>query len=612
MVAYNALPYTMRAVESLLTRTSDDIRVHLLDNGSEDDTWAWMKMLNARFPNHIEVFHVDRNLGAHGGKQFVLKNASQVGDWIAILDNDIEVFPNWDQPFLNWISSHPNCGVVGAQGFLVEFRNGQRILSPVYAGSRPAPTDILTGYVMTFSRNTLESLRYHDPGFFGTYWFEDDDWCIQIANAGFTNYVMPGARIIHYGSQSSRLLSDDPLKVGPGSLSHQIESFWRGKGFINEHGVPSSRPLGSSKRRDMVLEGPALQSHSLATVNRNLIHALANYLPDTSNLVWVPVDQNEGSPAMYKTGFEVAGHRATLRPDRAVTIRHHFPPRWATEDGPLITIQPWEYGAVPHDWVEGLNQSSQVWVPSTRVQHIYQGEGIRNVRVVPNGVDPVLYCPSGPKLLPKQDTFRFMFVGGLIHRKGVDALLRAYLLAFNANEHVELIIRDFGTGTVYQRNSLSDEIDRLVSRTDIPRIRRIRSELSEQQMPALYRSVDVLVQPFRAEGFCLPALEAMACGIPVIATKHGGADDFLNEKSGWFVESKEQSLPLDSLGYPNAGGKLGTFREPDLASLIMQLRWCFENPGEVRVRGASAATMASVWTWQNSAHVAYENLKEFL
>jgi glycosyltransferase involved in cell wall biosynthesis len=58
-------------------------------------------------------------------------------------------------------------------------------------------------------------------------------------------------------------------------------------------------------------------------------------------------------------------------------------------------------------------------------------------------------------------------------------------------------------------------------------------------MALLYQAADVYVSPYRAEGFNLPVLEAMACGLPVICTAGGATDDFVNEVSARRIESKK-------------------------------------------------------------------------
>ena len=66
----------------------------------------------------------------------------------------------------------------------------------------------------------------------------------------------------------------------------------------------------------------------------------------------------------------------------------------------------------------------------------------------------------------------------------------------------------------------------------------------ETQAAALYRSCDVLVLPYRGEGFGLPIAEAMATGLPVIATARGGAQDFLDEAWAYPLPSHQTALNL--------------------------------------------------------------------
>src|SRR5436305_12427713 len=83
---------------------------------------------------------------------------------------------------------------------------------------------------------------------------------------------------------------------------------------------------------------------------------------------------------------------------------------------------------------------------------MYLAGGVEDgrIHVVRNGVDLDLFRPDGPELpLDAPRGTRFLFVGGLIERKGPDLLLAAYLDAFQDRDDVSLIVKDFGADTIY-------------------------------------------------------------------------------------------------------------------------------------------------------------------
>ena len=115
-----------------------------------------------------------------------------------------------------------------------------------------------------------------------------------------------------------------------------------------------------------------------------------------------------------------------------------------------MVFQPWEYGAIPSAWLAPLcDLVDEVWVPTSFVKGGFVQSGVpaERVQVIPLGIDPDLFSPSGPALpLPTSKKFKFLFVGGTIHRKGIDVLLRAYGRAFYRSDDVCLVIKDMGGG----------------------------------------------------------------------------------------------------------------------------------------------------------------------
>ena len=191
------------------------------------------------------------------------------------------------------------------------------------------------------------------------------------------------------------------------------------------------------------------------------------------------------------------------------------------KQGALVVIQPWEYGSLPVDWVEKSANVQQFWVPSEYVRKVYVDSGIpeAKVKVVPNGIDPARFNPQAvPFQLPTRKTFKFLFVGGTIHRKGPDVLLQAFVQAFNAQDDVCLVIKDFGGKSFYAGQTMEDAVRFAQSQPNAPEIVYLNEELPLESLPGLYTACDCLVHPYRGEGFGLPILEAMACSLPVIVT----------------------------------------------------------------------------------------------
>jgi glycosyltransferase involved in cell wall biosynthesis len=238
----------------------------------------------------------------------------------------------------------------------------------------------------------------------------------------------------------------------------------------------------------------------------------------------------------------------------AVEVRHSWPPNLTRPAaGRLAAIVPWEFGAVPREWVGEIRENvDELWVPSAFVRNMYVAAGIEKVVVIPNGVDLEVFRPRGTHAeLPAG--IRFLFVGGLIWRKGSDILLRAYREAFAGRDDVVLVVKDVGKDGVY-RGADRGEIAALAAADELPRIHLIDADLTTEDIAAVYRACDVLVHPYRSEGFAMPVLEAMACGQPVITTEGGPTDEFCPPEAGWRIRSRRVRFPderVDTL--PTAG-----------------------------------------------------------
>ena len=124
-----------------------------------------------------------------------------------------------------------------------------------------------------------------------------------------------------------------------------------------------------------------------------------------------------------------------------------------------------------------------------------------------------------------------MFAGRLTGNKGIDVLLKA---AKKYEDGDTLTIIAGGGGL------LADLIDQ-VKELELKDIF-FAGDQTQDNLSKLYNISDVLAVPSRVEGFGLVAIEALACGLPVVATNQGGMTDFINEKVGALVDVEDDVM----------------------------------------------------------------------
>jgi glycosyltransferase involved in cell wall biosynthesis len=339
--------------------------------------------------------------------------------------------------------------------------------------------------------------------------------------------------------------------------------------------------------------GDQLRKTSLATINREVCARIAGD--------GVAVQRILRSGESLDPGLPFAAE---------IEVRHQWPYDFGPAQSRLAAIQPWEFGAIPAEWVEPIRRNvDEVWVPSEFVRRMYLTAGVDpdQVRVIPNGVDTSLFRPDGPALeLDAPAGTRFLFVGGLIERKGPDLLLAAYLDAFEGRDDVCLVLKDFGADTIYPGADRT-RLEEYAAGRRLPRIVYLHGDLDDQEMATLYRACDVMVLPYRGEGFCMPALEAMASGLPVIVPAGGPTDEFVPDTACWRVPAEIRRKPVDVVDrWPTAGTPF--MLEPDVEAL-RDLLLAADRDAEGRAqRGAAGHQAAQSLTWDAVAAAYRERI----
>ncbi len=245
-------------------------------------------------------------------------------------------------------------------------------------------------------------------------------------------------------------------------------------------------------------------------------------------------------------------------------------PRVITVHG-LGALETAEYPALKEIIPQHLLSASLVTVPSAALKREVSSLGVPASRVhtIPNAVNHELFHPidgAGARAnlgLPEGAPI-LLFMGRITAHKGVPDLLTAFESV--RKTHPEARLAFVGPWSLDRPKPTSTEM--ITVREATPR----------EHVPFWLNAATLTIVPSLYEGFGLTALESLACGTPVVATRVGGLAEMIDETVGALVEP----------GSPT-----------ELANAITRL---LDEPARMSRLAANAVDRAAGYTWAKSAH----------
>lgn len=309
----------------------------------------------------------------------------------------------------------------------------------------------------------------------------------------------------------------------------------------------------------------------------------------------------QGLPAATRHLLKSAMARA--RVPAAIAICHSTPdvwmpnPNWGWAAVPCpphnaqytVGRTMYETDRCPASWVSKLNAMDRIWVPTQFHLQTFKESGVNSkiLKVLPEAVDVDFFNPTNHQPLPSllqlihekhlgdsttaPTPYVFLSVFKWEERKNWKGLLRAYFNEFNTQDNVLLVLK---TSPFHNDRPIQEDITDYATALGLQQAPYVvfGHHIKMSELPSLYATANAFVLPSRGEGWGRPHAEAMAMGLPVLATNWSGNTAFMNV-------SNSMPIPIERLIERKPGDVEGhKWAEPSGTALQKMMRYCVSNP----------------------------------
>ncbi|MFH0908291.1 MAG: glycosyltransferase [bacterium] len=529
ILTWNGLDYTKRCINSLREMTEGvDYHIIVVDNKSTDGTPEWLQTVEG-----VKLIRNETNEGYVRGNNRGLRAIPPDHD-VVLLNNDIRIIQeNWLERLRDAANEHPDYGVLGCKmlwpdgrllhtGTVMPLNNywGFQIGSnEENINQYPGINEVegVVGACMYIRRDARQVVGLLDEDFFS--YFEDTDYCLRAWKRGYKVVCVNDVSMIHYQGVSStenKANWSDMFKTSQETFVGKWEEDLKGR-FTRRlmwHSMITPPTGYAMSSREFIL-----------ALDRVGVDVRYSFLLGAD-----PSEGNSGDPRLEQL-------RSRPKSNKLPQVLYSQCDLFHKNAGSYkIGYSMLETTGIPKDWVEQANEMDEVWVPSHFNKQTFEASGVkRPIHVIPLGINTDYYHPGirGYRTSPRY-TFLSVFEWG--ERKAPEMLLRAFARAFTDKDDVMLLLKVLNVDT---SRSIRREIDALELPANAPPIAILHNNIIKSyQMASLYRSADCFVLPTRGEGWGMPILEAMACGLPAIATNWSAQTEFMNETNAYPLNIK--------------------------------------------------------------------------
>ncbi len=211
VVNWNGLENTKECLTSLRKLKYPNYEIIIVDNGSEDGSKKYLSKIK-----DIVFVDLPKNTGFTGGHIEGYKVSR--GDYLALLNNDLVVSPNWLDELMKVFREHKDAAAAGGKSFIwndeskayddsnpfysyQEVEPNQAETRTLMTGESLIPVDSISGAALIFDKSKLADVGYLDNDFFAYY--EETDLIARLKRKGYNAYFQPTAQVWHKIAASS-------------------------------------------------------------------------------------------------------------------------------------------------------------------------------------------------------------------------------------------------------------------------------------------------------------------------------------------------------------------------------------------------------------------------
>lgn len=593
---WNRFALTERCLASLARHTDlTHVDVVAVDNGSTDETAAGLAALP-----WVRVVRHEENLGFVRGCNAGIAAADPASD-VVLLNNDVIVTRDgWIASLAATAHADPDVGIVGCRLVLPDGRLlhagtfilpdtlwGQQIGSLEKEVNQYAADRTVQGIVFACAyirREALAAIGGLSLAY--TSYFEDTDYCLRAAEAGFRTVCCGSLTLVHdeHGSTRDTPGAFDEIFT---TSRETFRELWHDKleaRYTHDLAWQSimNAPTGyamSCREILRALDGVDVRARYAYVYGKGTPHAVDEPPNADDYLLQViagrPLGDRPPLSVVYGQGDVFRQNRGAVK----------------------VGYTMLEVDGFPAEWVRQANRMDEVWVPSVFNREGMLRSGVeRPIHVVPLGVDVDHFHPAIAAYPNPRGEFVFLASFEWGERKAPELTLRAFNDTFRHDEPVVLVCK------VINRDpsiNFRKQVAALRLRANGGRIAFIYNrEFPYHQIGALYRSADCFVTAGRGEGWNMPLMEAMACGLPAIAVDWGGQREFIDDDVAYLLRIRGTVPAVAKCPYYEGF----SWADPDTDHLRTLMRHVVEHRAEAAAKGRRAAeAMRTRWTWRHAA-----------